>query len=288
MMNEMKIDVVLLTKNSVSRNAPGVFEESLESIMRNVPVNQLIVVDGFSKDGTLDLIHQFFSNVKVIRTRALRGKAREIGIKHVKTSHFMFVDDDVILCKDWFNKAFQYFNNSSVGAVWGADIPWSPRLEKDTILTCDNVRTHLAELMISNFKIRGGTHDILIRTDIVKDMKIPRGLHLFEDNYIKQYIENKGFKVIATSDPYCIHKRKCEADQWDIDTGVQMAYLRMKYGRQRKTFYYMAKNFLRSFPKTFLIWRLSKDYIPANKQLLMYYYMFLGYLKARFGLNLKR
>lgn len=284
----MKVDVVLLTKNSVSRNEPGVFEESLRSVINNVPVNRLIVVDGFSKDGTLDLIHEFFDDVKIVKTHALRGKAREIGIRHVTTPYFMFVDDDVILCKDWFERAFRYFYDPHVGAVWGVDIPGNPYSTSSSFaLTC-KARLNIAQIMISNFKIRGGTHDILIKTDIVKDMKIPNGLHMFEDKFIKEHIESKGFKVIATHDPYCIHKRKSRADKWDIEAGIQMAYLGMKYGYQRKAFFYMFKNFLLSFPKSFIIWLLSKDYIPASNQLRMYYYMFLGYLKTRFSLNLKK
>ena len=46
----MKIDVVLLTKNSIK----PCLKECVESIFANLPVNRLIVVDGGSTDGTLE------------------------------------------------------------------------------------------------------------------------------------------------------------------------------------------------------------------------------------------
>ena len=45
------VDVVLLTKDS-----ERVLIECVESIYRNVPVGQLIVVDGYSKDKTLEIL----------------------------------------------------------------------------------------------------------------------------------------------------------------------------------------------------------------------------------------
>ena len=56
------VDVVLLTKNS-----ERMLRECLESVYRNVPVGQLIVVDGHSDDGTVAILNMFnkkYHNVK--------------------------------------------------------------------------------------------------------------------------------------------------------------------------------------------------------------------------------
>ncbi len=34
----------------------------------------------------------------------------------------MFVDSDVVLCKNWFKKVSRYIRED-VGAIWGVDIP---------------------------------------------------------------------------------------------------------------------------------------------------------------------
>jgi hypothetical protein len=55
------------------------------------------------------------------------------------------------------------------------------------------------------FNIRGGTHDILIRYDAVKNIKIPAELHTLEDAYIKDWITSKEYRVIISYEAYCRH-----------------------------------------------------------------------------------
>lgn len=57
------------------------------------------------------------------------------------------------------------------------------------------------------FEVRGGIHDTLIRTDLIKDIEIPKNLHVFEDAYIKDWITEKGYCVVACYSPFCIHYR---------------------------------------------------------------------------------
>jgi len=190
------VDVVLLTKNS-----ERVLEKCLESVYQNVPVNQLIVVDGYSTDGTLEILSQFnqkHHNVKVIYDSGTRATARQKGIENVETEWFMFVDSDVVLSKNWYQKAIKHINEN-VGAVWGIEV-WS---------TLQNQATLRMFLLITRkiFELRGGTHDTLIRVNLVKDIKIPKNLHVFEDAYIKEWINRKGYKMVACYDPYCIHFR---------------------------------------------------------------------------------
>jgi hypothetical protein len=51
------------------------------------------------------------------------------------------------------------------------------------------------------FDIRGGCHDILIRYDAVKDIKIPSRLHTLEDAYIKEWIQQKITKSSLAMNP---------------------------------------------------------------------------------------
>jgi glycosyltransferase involved in cell wall biosynthesis len=190
------VDVVLLTKNS-----QRILKECVESIYQNVPVGQLIVVDGYSQDQTLKILNQFnekHHNVKIVFDKGTRATARQKGINHVSTEWFMFVDSDVVLCKDWYKKA-QKCQSQDVGAVWGIEV-WS---------TIQNLQTLKLFLMATRkiFEVRGGTHDTLIRTALIKDINIPKNLHVFEDAYIKDWITKKGYRVVACYDPFCIHYR---------------------------------------------------------------------------------
>ncbi len=190
------VDVVLLTLNSDRK-----LQDCLDSVYRNVPVKRLIVVDGGSNDRTLEILKDFdkqHGNVIVVHDKGTRATARQKGIENVSSDWFLFVDSDVILCRSWYEKALRYVN-ADVGAVWGIEV-WS---------TIKSKRTLRMFLWVTRkiFDLRGGTHDTLVRTSAVKGIKIPWSLHVFEDAYIKSFILEKGFHVVACYDPFCIHYR---------------------------------------------------------------------------------
>jgi glycosyltransferase involved in cell wall biosynthesis len=199
----MDVDVVVITKNS-----EAVLNECLQSIYTNVPVNRLIVVDGYSSDKTIEIVRRFqkeHKNILVIQDKGTRATARQKGIDRVETEWFMFVDSDTVLCKDWFKKVERKLGED-VGAIWGIEV-WStirhPLVFKIFLLITRKI-----------FDLRGGTHDLLIRTALVKDIEIPNILHVFEDAYIKDWITQKGYKLIPCYDPYCVHYRS--ASVWTI------------------------------------------------------------------------
>jgi len=214
----MDVDVVIITKNS-----ERVLNECLKSVYENVPVNHLIVVDGYSTDKTLEIVRQFqkkHGNVLVIQDNGTRATARQKGIDQVKTEWFMFVDSDAVLCKDWFKKAEKHLGEN-VGAVWGIEV-WST-IQNPVILKIFLLVTRKI------FDLRGGTHDTLIRTDLVKDIEIPKILHVFEDAYIKDWITQKGYKLIACYNPYCLHFRPTSV--WTIRGSLNIIADAIRVGR---------------------------------------------------------
>jgi glycosyltransferase involved in cell wall biosynthesis len=195
-----RIDVVMLTRNSGS-----LLNACLKSIYENVPVNRLIVVDGFSTDNTSRILGEFdrkYGNVEVIAENGSRGRARERGIREVKTEWFMFVDSDIVLCKDWFKKASKHVRED-VGAIWGVDIPGD---------TANRFMMKALQWMEARvFDIRGGCHDILVRYDAVKGIKIPSELHTLEDAYIKNWITSRNYRVIVSYASYCRHYKNMDS-----------------------------------------------------------------------------
>jgi len=156
----------------------------------------------------------------VVQDRGNRASARQLGLRQVSTEWFMFVDSDVTLCKDWFQKAKKYVGND-VGGIWGIEV-WStiqsPAMLKMFLWVTRKI-----------FDLRGGTHDTLVRTSLVKDIEIPKGLHVFEDAYIKDWITKKGYKVIACYDPYCIHYRS--EDVWTLRGSLNIIADAIRFGR---------------------------------------------------------
>jgi len=199
-------------------------EECFKSIYENVPVNRLIVVDGSSTDGTLEIVKKSaekYGNIKVITENGTRAKAREIGIREVETDWFMFVDSDVVLCKDWFKKAVKFIDDD-VGAVWGLNIDVIPNTKSKFLLKL------LGIVARKCFDIRGGTHDILLRSNLLKGIRIPENLHVYEDAYIINRIKKSGYQVMVGNNLYCLHFKPPE--DWSLRGGISHVSLEMKCG----------------------------------------------------------
>jgi glycosyltransferase involved in cell wall biosynthesis len=213
------IDVVMLTKNS-----DHLLEKCVASIYQNVPVNSLIVVDGVSTDRTLPILESVdkrHGNVKVLTVNGTRAKAREKGITQVKTEWFMFADSDVILSKNWFRRAKTSIQND-VGAVWGVNIDVIPNLQDKRVMKLQTVVAREC------FNLRGGTHDTLIRYDLVKDIKIPEELHTYEDSFIMNWIKDKGYKAVVGEGIYCMHYKP--RTNWSFQNAVSGAILELRCG----------------------------------------------------------
>jgi len=215
----VQIDVVLLTKNS-----EYLLTKCLTSIYQNVPVHTLIVIDGYSTDCTFEILEKFnkkYNNIKIIMTKGTRAQARETGIQHVTTEFFAFIDSDIILCKDWFKKASSEVQED-VGAVWGINIDVIPNVKRKWFL--------LLESMIARqgFRLRGGTHDTLIRKKALERLHIPSELHAFEDAYIIHWIKKQGYKAVVGSNIYCLHYKP--PTNWSLQNAIDQAIVEFKCG----------------------------------------------------------
>jgi glycosyltransferase involved in cell wall biosynthesis len=213
------IDVVVLTKNS-----EHILDKCITSIYENIPVKNLIVIDGFSTDRTLEIINETsetHGNVEVLKVNGSRASAREKGIKKVSTDWFMFVDSDVIIGRDWFRKAEKNVK-SDVGAIWGVNIDVIPNIRNKRALKLQSIIARQC------FSLRGGMHDTLIRRKAVEGIRIPEQLHAYEDAYIINWIKAKGYKTVIGDDVYCLHYKP--PTNWKLQNGVSQAIVEFRCG----------------------------------------------------------
>ncbi len=214
------VDVAILTMNSERK-----LRECINSVYKNIPVNNLIIVDGYSTDATADIAQEFqekYGNVTFVQEKGTRGSARQTAIQMVKSDWFIFVDSDVILSKNWFAEAKKLVKDD-VGAIWGIEI-WS-------VLKGMKVLNLFERVTLKIFEKRGGTHDLLVRRKTVEDIKIPFKLHTYEDGYIKDWIEKKGYKVLGVYEPYCVHFRPDEV--WTAQKHIEFVVSDLKYAVRR-------------------------------------------------------
>jgi glycosyltransferase involved in cell wall biosynthesis len=269
MYNQLKIDIVLLTKNSLQ----PCLHECIESIYKNIPVNRLIVIDGGSTDGTLELIKQY-PRVKVIDdSKGTRATARQIGIDAVETEWHLQVDSDVILSNDWFEKAWKHVDED-VGAIWGVAVPNEIHFFNITYAMSKLYKMSVKDLLAKQMRSeRCMMHDTLIRTSSVKDIRIPSSLHIWEDDYIGRHIMGKGCKFLKVTEPYCLHNlTKHERYEGFVTSG----YLLKKY--KLGSFKQVSRWLIIAFPKSAWIFLVTRDFQASKLHFLSQVLIFKGWL----------
>ena len=147
--------------------------------------------------------------VHCILTSSVIGpaKARQELMERVDTDWFAFVDDDVKLRRDWWSTVTGMIN-PKVGGVEGL---WSYLAGDKRVDDYTRAMARLASLSGQESwrdRIdRAFTGDTLVRSEAVKKIRMPN-IPVWEDEYIRQWVERNGFRWLRTPHVVCDHMRK--------------------------------------------------------------------------------
>jgi len=101
-----ELTVIIPTWNSMPE-----FEKCLQSIEKAFPegmIREIIVVDKHSKDGTIETAEKY--GCKILFDDVSLGSARMKGLREAKTDWIAFIDSDIELPVDWFDKMCNVIN----------------------------------------------------------------------------------------------------------------------------------------------------------------------------------
>ena len=126
---EIKISLLFINLNNA-----GILKKSLESLLPLSLQSELIVVDSGSKDGSQEILKQFFkkyqpqNQIKIFGSQGINplsvNEARLFGLKRVKGSIVVFGDTDCIYPKKWVDFVIEDFEkNKNVVLVFGPRLP---------------------------------------------------------------------------------------------------------------------------------------------------------------------
>jgi len=98
------IDVLMLTLD-----ATAFLERCLHSVYMEIPVRRLLVCDGGSKDGTIEILEKY-PRVQLFIRPDIRttGKALEFLISKIETDCFAIIDADIELPPGWYGEMSKY------------------------------------------------------------------------------------------------------------------------------------------------------------------------------------
>jgi len=200
---DLEVDVVMLTKNS---NKPW-FKRVLKAIKEEVPAHHFIVVDGYSTDGTVEVVKEFFGDKLVLlRTGRPLGCARYLGMKLVDTEWFAFIDSDVEILPGWFKSALKCMKDERIWGIQGSF--WKSQRR---ILLTQSPRKDFSWNIILKYGITSfygaDTSHVLMRRDVINlvDPKFLCYLECGEDAYIAWKIVEAGYLYIKTSELQAVH-----------------------------------------------------------------------------------
>lgn len=204
----MKLDIVVCTKDSdrISNRIP-VLDKCFESIKREIPYDNVILVDAFSTDKTVKKAEKYFEGrLKTISRKEKLGKARQIGFEHSKAEWIFVIDSDVVLPENAWNEI-------------------APLTKKYDAVECDFTNFYPdGKVVDSGRRVRGILCATLVKREFLEGIEIPEDMEVYEDDFIKSYLISKG----GTWFP-CNVKVTHYPKEQTLQTAYKVGYFSAKY-----------------------------------------------------------
>jgi glycosyltransferase involved in cell wall biosynthesis len=190
-----------------SHNNERTIQKCLGCLKSN-KVREVIVVDGGSKDRTLDVVSRFSGVRTILQTRPL-GKAREVGWREADSEFVLFIDADAYLRRvDALGLLLEHFSRPEIAGV-------------SCRVACANPERLLPRLRHIDFQLEYPVG--FERKEVTECVADPflcglfrrealRAIHGFgstfeyaEDLYFLHKLRAKGYRILTTYNPPVFH-----------------------------------------------------------------------------------
>jgi glycosyltransferase involved in cell wall biosynthesis len=192
---------------------------------------EVVVVDGGSTDGTLEILRRFPVSV-VIDTRKCRGVARNSAVNNARGDIIAFIDADCLATTSWLREHVRIHTNHSVlvaggSVLQGGDQSLPTRIYHDTYFAAQlpTVPHRITwDLATCNASFKRATF-----RDVGLFPEMDRG----EDSLLCWEALRKGYKVVYDPSPQVVHVHdritfwslfRRSREQGDADREIQAAF----------------------------------------------------------------
>ncbi len=144
----MKVSVIIPTKNR-----RRYLEDCLKSLFQaNTRPDEIIVVDNYSSDCTEKVVQLY--PVKLLRNRGSLTRSRNLGLGVSIGDIIVYLDDDVIVDKNWLEHLLSAYSSPEVCGVGGRILPFG-KDKSHFVPACGNVvgKVRNDGLVIANFDV---------------------------------------------------------------------------------------------------------------------------------------
>lgn len=196
----LQCDLVMWTKNGADTLFPVL--NRINAVVPSNSVNQRIIVDDASRDGTVAIAKACGWDVVPNSGRGISDGANT-ALDLVETEFFCSFEQDLLLAKDWFPKVVKHMTEG-VACVQGlrlTTVPTMRILEQEELLR----RKHEYVSMDNN----------LFRTSVIRNLGgFPRGCPVCTDTILRNRIHNEtDYKWIILPDLISCHIRQSVMQQ---------------------------------------------------------------------------
>lgn len=240
-------------------------QEAIDSIFnQTMPFAdiQVIIVDDYSDDKTLEIVNSKYSqyeNVEVIRlnqSSGAAGKPRNIGIKHAKGKYIMFLDPDDLFEKDALETLYKEINENKGEISIGSYIQFDhertymhPILKRQLRYPMESVRLDGKSYFI---KLPPTIWCKIYRTEFIKmnNIGFPEGIACQDAVFMTEcFIKAKKISYI----PKCVYRYRLRATS--ITNNLTIKYFE-DYSESRKL---IIKYYAECKSINYFDWRYEED-----------------------------
>ena len=202
------ISVIIVSKNE--ENHIGV---CIKSVLETAYEPKEIIVVDDSSDRTPEIVKKF-KDVRLIRATGSLGAARNIGWRAAKGQYICFVDADILLPRDYFERMMPYFKGN-VGIVGCRN----KALRKGFFSSSDDLALHLSKIQWGCFK--GGINTVpcggtIYLRKAIEDAGGFDDVRFGEDSSICIKAKGKGYDIVYPLDVFNYHDFTPKFKQWSL------------------------------------------------------------------------
>ena len=221
-----KVSIIVATLNN-----EATINECLNAIFElNYPKDflEVIVVDGCSKDATVEIAEKY--RVKVISAPLNAPAAYNYAIKMISNEALGFIDADAKVEKEWLNKLVACLDDPQVAGVSGGIETWNAENVWARIIGYD-LKSRYARLR--NDAVRIATMNLLLKKSVIEevggfDEKLPSQY----DTDLGFRITSRGYKILFEPDAKCYHFNRSTLNAYfrqQLQYGKNTAKLYLKH-----------------------------------------------------------
>lgn len=233
----MKISVVIPTYN-----AEEDLDDCLSSLEQQTVDFELIVVDGHSTDGTVEIAEDHGARV-VYEDYGTRGGACNVGAEKSSGDIIAFTDADATFPTDWLEKVKEKFEETDADVVGGNDIVDEGSDFEKALFTIDKWNDPPSEEDVWK-RVRGVNS--AYRQEVFLENKFDPELKSIEESELHYRLKEEGHDLVFDMDLEVYHHR------------------RRSFGALFKQFYRNGKGRVQAVKKYPGMFDFSQDFIPLG------------------------